>query len=82
MDLLVLIGQRKERYEGEYSPEAIAVIDAIGNDENPDYMSEQQAEARDSGDFAALAVLRIRVPGGVVTEKLFPAASAIDGQVI
>ena len=82
MDLLVLVGQRKGRYEGEYSPEALAVIDSIGNDENPEYMAEQEAEAVESGDFSALAVLRIRVPGSVVTEKLFPAASVIDGKVI
>ena len=82
MDLLVLVGQRKERYSGEYSPEALAVIDSVGDDENPDYMAEQEEGARKSGDFTAIAVLRIRVPGNVVTEKLFPSSGVIAGQVI
>ncbi len=45
MDFLILVGQRKERYEGEYLPEALQVIDANGNDENPDFLIDRMAEA-------------------------------------
>jgi hypothetical protein len=81
MNFLILIGQRKERYPGEYAPEALAVIDEVGNEENPDYMREQEAEARGSNEFTSLVVLNVGVDGGTVSRLLSNRPHAIAGQI-
>lgn len=82
MDLFVLIGQRKERYKGEYAPEALAVIDEYGNDENPDYMRDELHKQTKSGDFSALAVLHLSVIDAAINKALFPAAEVIAAEVV
>jgi hypothetical protein len=82
VDFLVLVGQRKQRYEGEYAPEALAVIDDVGNDDNPDYMREEFAKQHKSGEFSALAVVRLRADSAAINNALFPASGAIPAEVI
>jgi len=82
MDLFVLIGQRKERYEGEYSPEALAVIDEYGDSENQDYMRDELHKQTQSGDFLALTVLHLNVSDDDVNNALFPAAKVISAKVV
>ena len=82
MDFLILVGQRKERYEGEYLPEALEVIDANGNDENPDFLIDKKDEYERSKEFDSLTVVRIRVPGAAITESLYPTSKAIGGLVV
>lgn len=81
MDFLVLVGQRKERYDGEYAMEALAVIDEWGNDDNPDYMREELAKHRASGEFDALAVVRLGASGDAVRAALYPQAKSIPATV-
>lgn len=82
MDLFVLIGQRKEKYEGEYSPEALAVIDEHGDSENPDYMRDELRKQTESGDFSALTVLHLSVSSEAINKALFPAAEVIRAEVV
>lgn len=82
MDLLVLIGQRKERYVGEYAPEALAVIDGIGDEENPDYMRDELQKQTESGDFDALSVVRLNVSDNAIREALYPALKSIPATVV
>ena len=82
MDLFVLIGQRKERYEGEYAPEALAVIDEYGDNDNPGYMRDELQKQTKSGDFSALAVLQLRVSDDAINSALFPAAKPIAADVV
>lgn len=81
MELIVLIGQRKERYEGEYALEALAVIDAIGDDDNPEYMQEQLQKLRSSGDFDALAPIRLTVSEKAVREILYPSRTPLPAAI-
>ena len=82
MDFLILVGQRKQRYEGEYLPEALEVIDANGNDENPDFLIDKRDEYERTEEFDSLAVVRIRVSGAAITEALHPTNKAIGGLVV
>jgi hypothetical protein len=82
MDFFILVGQRIERYPGEYSPEALEVIDEIGNIDNPDFLIEKRAEYKASREFDSLAVMRIRVPDEAITAALYPGVSPIIGDVI
>lgn len=82
MDLLVLVGQRKERYVGEYAVEALAVIDEHGDSENPDYMRDALKNQQDSGDFDALAVVQLSVDGEAIHNALYPSAKPIPATVV
>ena len=82
MDFLILVGQRKQRYEGEYLPEALEVIDANGNDENPDFLIDKRDEYERTEEFDSLAAVRVRVSGAAITEALYPTSKAIDGLVV
>lgn len=82
MELLVLIGQRKQRYEGEYALEALAVIDDIGDSDNPDYMSDELTKHTKAEEFDALAVVRLNVSEKAIREVLYPAAKTLPATVV
>lgn len=81
MDILVLIGKRKDRYSGEYAPEALEVIDANGHSENPDFMEEKEDEYRASNEFEALEVVRVLLPDASVMKALYPTPQSIVGVI-
>lgn len=80
MDFLILVGQRKHLPHGEY--EALEVIDGQGDEENPEFMTDKRDAAIKSGEFDVVTVMRIRVPHDVVTQALYPAASAVAGVAV
>lgn len=82
MELLVLIGQRKQRYEGEYALEALAVIDDIGDSDNPDYMRDELTKHTKTAEFDALAVVRLDVNENAVRGVLYPAAKTLQATVV
>lgn len=82
MDFLILVGQRKCRYDGEYAPEALQVIDDIGNSDNPDFLLDEKEKATASGEFDSVSILTVRVPDASVTECLYPAQRPVRGEVI
>jgi hypothetical protein len=81
MKLYVLFGQRHCRYEGEYAPEALAVIDEYGDEDNPEYMQEQLATNQASKDFAFLRVIALDVNGAKITELLSPETPVVPAVV-
>lgn len=82
MDFLILVGQRKQRYDGEFAPEALEVIDEIGDGDNPDFLIEKMSEHQDSGDFESIATVRVRVPSEAIARALKPVRTVIIGEVI
>ncbi len=82
MDLYVLIGQRKERYEGEYGMEALAVASDADMDGNPEYMPDQLQEHRDSDEFDALAIVQFKVSGEAIRAILYPNAEPVKAVVV
>ena len=46
MKLSILFGQRKEKYEGEFAPEALLVWDEYTRDENHEAFSEEVARVK------------------------------------
>lgn len=82
MLLYVLMGQRKCRYEGEYAPEALEVIDENGNDENPDFLVESRAKYEASKEFDSLAVIRVQVSSAAVYAILTPKSPILEGHIV
>jgi hypothetical protein len=70
MRIYVLFGQRKCRYEGEYAPEALAVIDEFGMDENPKYLEEKKEECVLSNDFVSLDIIPVEIPSKDIRTRL------------
>lgn len=81
MEIMVLLGQRKQRYGGEYPVEALAVIDEAGDSENPEYMIEKRAEYAKSGEFDALAVVCLGVSDAAIQQALYPKSTVIPATV-
>jgi len=80
MNILVLIGQRTVSYPGQYTPEALSVIDELGNDDNPDYMKEEYERYKD--DFDALKVITISINDGELDEELYPSSKILNASII
>lgn len=72
MDLYVLIAQRKERYEGEYGMEALAVMSEADYDENPDYLRDALEQNKASGEFDAIAIITLNISSNAVRAVLYP----------
>lgn len=82
MKLYVVMAQRKERYEGEYAPEALAVIAEYGNDDNPDYLRDEVAQSRASDEFTAVEIVALEVSDDALMAALFPSRKAIPATVV
>ena len=82
MDLYVLIGQRKERYEGEYGLEALAVATEADRDGNPEYLSDCLQENKSSDEFDALAIVTLKVSGDAVRAILYPNQEPVHAKVV
>lgn len=83
MDLHVLFMQRKERYEGEYGPEAILCWDEYCVNENPDGFDQAVEKAKRDyhDDSAGFAMTRISIDGDKVREMCLQTDHKLDGDI-
>lgn len=72
MDLHILFAQRKQRYAGEYGPEALASMTEYEYSDNPDYLPLQQAEYEKSGEFERLQIITLKTDEEAILQRLFP----------
>lgn len=74
MKLFILFGQRKQRYEGEYAPEALTVWDEYAVDENPGGFEEdiEATKKKHGGDkeFSSFKVIAVNVNGDKIAALL------------
>lgn len=82
MKLFVLFGQRKQRYDGEFGPEALVCWDEFCVDENPGGFEEACAchIAARGGEFSSTRVIEIRVDGDKIA-KLLNKNPVVEGEV-
>lgn len=75
MLLHVLFAQRRERYTGEFGPEAVATATEYQTDENPDLMQGLYDEAKASmgKDIIGLCWVSMRVNADTIRGRLLPA---------
>lgn len=81
MNIYVLFGHRKEKYEGEFAPEALAVASQFTMEENPEFMRCRVERHRDSKEFAGLEVVKIAISCEDVMQQLYPKQQTIIGKV-
>lgn len=72
MKIHVIFGQRHCRYEGEYAPEALEIIDEYGNDDNPGFLIDALAKHRKSNEFSAVEVVNVEVDEEKIHKILNP----------
>ena len=82
MYLYVLIGQRKERYDGEYDLEALASASEADREGNPEYLGDCLQENQASGEFDALAIVTLKMSGDAVRAILYPNTQPVDAEVV
>lgn len=82
MRLFVLMGQRKERYRGEYAPEALACMDEVGQEDNPDYLNDKKVECDFAKEFERTEIIVIDVDSKAIMQRLRPEDSVIAATVV
>lgn len=81
MTILVLFGQRKEQYPGQYAPEVIAAVSEFNNEDNPDYMISEKARSDNEGEFESTEVIQIEVDTNTIMSRLRPHTAKIEGEI-
>lgn len=81
MKLMVLYGQRKCSYPGEYALEALACLDEVGDSNNPDYLINEQAKHEASGEFDRLSIVPLAVSEQEIRAILYPEKRVIEAVV-
>ena len=61
MKLYIVFGQRECRYEGQYAPEAVGVVDEWCLESNQDALNEIVIEARRNKEFIAVEVVVVDI---------------------
>ena len=82
MKIIVVIAQRKCRYEGEYAPEALACISEYGQEENPDFITDTLSENRNCEEFDAVEPVCFEVDGKAIDAALFPNRNPIKAEIV
>ena len=82
MKLHVLFAQRKERYPGEYAPEALTCITEYGQDENPDYLACEQENAEASDEFTSTAVVTLEFSDEELERLLNPPPAVLAAAIV
>ena len=80
MKLYILFGHRKERYEGEFAPEALEIMDEYNCDDNPSWLSEKLKEYEQSGDFDLLKIMTVHI-NTQTFERLFFETEELQGDL-
>lgn len=82
MILKVLFIQREQRYEGELAPEAVAIQDEFGDDENPGYLKMEYEKYKAFPDVTNAVIVDIDVAMQEIQKLLNPTSPIIKGKVI
>lgn len=82
MLLYVLFGQRKCDYPGQYSMEALACMDEIGQSDNPEYLEGELAKYDQSGEFDRLSIVGLSVSEEAIRNVLYPERKPIVASVV
>lgn len=82
MKVYVLFGQRHCSYDGQYAPEALAVVDEWTEEDNPSYMRDELAKYREDASFANLRVIALEISQDRLSELLSPSAPAMEASIV
>lgn len=81
MELLIVFAQPLERYEGEWAPVALDVVTEYDYEENPDYINSKAIEAKASGEYESVEIIKVEVSMDAVMDRLRPNRKAIPGKI-
>lgn len=82
MEIIIVMAQRKCRYAGEYGPECLACMSEYEYSDNPSFINNALSENRDSGEFDAVEVVRLKVDNKKIMAALFPNREPINADVL
>lgn len=81
MQIHLIVGQRKERYAGEFAPEVLDACDEFTLDENPDLLLKLLCKHREDESFEAVEAVAIEVSTQAIMSRLRPVHSPIQAEV-
>jgi hypothetical protein len=82
MRVHILFGQRQQKYQGQYAPEALAVMDEYGYEENPTWIQDMFDSNKATGDFEALDIIVVEIPTYEIQKRLHPATEPISATIV
>ena len=82
MEIIIVMAQRPCRYKGEYGPECLACMSEYEYDENPDYIQGELEKRRESEEFDAVEIVRLKVDDKAVDAALFPNKTPIQADIL
>lgn len=82
MKLLVLFGQLKNSYPGQYAPDALACMTEYAHSDNPAYLEGEHAKALESKAYESVALVALNVDGARIDELLSPKPAEIPATII
>jgi len=81
MIVKIIWAQRKERYNGEFAPEALECMDGNSFIENPEFLLKKLDEHKKNSDLVEVKIIDVEVSGTLISE-LLNKAPAIKGRVL
>lgn len=82
MKLFVVFAQRRQRYNGEYAPEALAVMTEYDEEDNPQYLQDEIQKAERTGEFSNVKLLTFNVNGAKIAEILNAPPPPMDAELV
>ena len=82
MTIKCLFAQRIERYPGQFAPELLAAIDEYGNEDNPDYLTDEETKAKNSKDFTIIKRISVSVSDEDFQKVFCPEEKPIQGTIV
>jgi len=80
MKLYILFGQRECRYDGEFAPEALEVVDEYTMDENPEWFKEKKKEYRSNSFFSSVKEIVVNVSEAEI-DKILNGFPEVKGEI-
>ena len=84
MLLYVIFGQRRCRYEGEYAPEALEIVDEYTMEENPEWIETKKKEHAEDKSFSNVEIVTIDLGKGSLDKisKILNQYPTVEGSVV
>ena len=83
MKLYIVFAQQKCSYEGQYAPEALAIVDEYCHDENPDWIEGELAKASANKGYVSAAIISVNLGDAAVAliQDRLTGTTAVKGEV-
>ena len=81
MKLKVIFGQRIERYEGQYAPEALEIMTEYDYSDNPEWLHNKLKEYTSLEEFYSVEIVDIEIDDKKLNSILYKKNNTLEGEI-